>query len=369
MKALILTITAGQGHNQTAKAISDYLTQNGAESTYMDTFEYIAPVLKETVSNGYLLSTKAAPKLYGGIYRLAEKRDVDRKLPLNKITDEILSRKLVKYINEEYRPDVIVCTHIFSAILITQIRDRLIDNPKTVGIVTDFTVHPYWEESVMDYYITASELLNHQMMKKGIPENKIVPLGIPINPKFAKKMPKANAREILGLEDKITVLVMSGSMGYGNVTDVIKELDKAKDDFQIVSICGNNKKLKHKIDNLKMNKKLYNHGFTDKVDVFMDAADFIITKPGGLTSSEAFAKRLPMIMVNPIPGQEDRNVEFFLNNGAAIKATSTYPIDEAIYELKSNSKRIEALEKMIDVIRKPNSTKDLADFLEKITKM
>lgn len=367
MKVLILTITAGQGHNQTAKAISEYLTSIGVESTYMDTLEYVSPVLAETVSNGYLMSTKAMPKLYGGIYQMAEKRDMEyRSHSLTKITDTILSKKLVKYINEEFRPDIIVCTHIFSALLITQISDRLIDNPKTVGIITDFTIHPYWEDSAMDYYITASELLTNQAVKKSIAERKIKPLGIPIKPKFAKKISKDEAREILGIENKSTVLVMSGSMGYGNVVDIIKDLDKSKEDFQIVSVCGYNDKLKNKIDGLDLKKKIYNHGFVDNVDIMMDAADCIVTKPGGLTSSEALAKRVPILMVNPIPGQEDRNVEFFLNNGAAIKISSTYPIDEAMYQLMNNPKRGETLEEMIDVIRKPNSTADLAEFLKQI---
>jgi len=367
MKVLILTITAGQGHNQTAKAISDYLTSQGVESAYMDTLEYIAPVLAETVSNGYLVSTKVTPKLYGGIYQMAEKRETEYKRhSLNKITDTILSKKLVKYINEDFNPDIIVCTHIFSALLVTQISDRLLYRPKTIGIITDFTIHPYWENAMLDYYVTASELLTNQAIKKGISPKKIVPLGIPIKPKFADKISAEKARDILGVEDKNTVLVMSGSMGYGNVIDVIKDLDKSSEDFQILSVCGHNEKLKNKIDSLELKKKIYNHGFVDNVDVFMDASDYIVTKPGGLTSSEALAKRLPILMVNPIPGQEDRNVEFFLNNGAAVKISSTYPVDEAMYQLLTNPKRREALDEMIDVIRKPNSTRDFAEFLSEV---
>lgn len=369
MRVLILTITAGQGHNQTARAISDYLNSEGIESTYMDTLEYISPVLAETVSNGYLMSTKAMPKIYGGIYQMAEKRDTEyRNHSLAKITDTILSKKLIKYITEEFRPDIIVCTHIFSALLVTQIADRLTNNPKTIGIITDFTIHPYWEDSAMDYYITASELLTNQFMKKGIEEEKIKPLGIPIHPKFAEKIPKEKAKEILGIENDATVLVMSGSMGYGNVVDIIKDLDKSSADFQIVSVCGNNEKLKNKIDKLNLKKRIYNHGFVDNVDVMMDAADCIVTKPGGLTSSEALAKRIPIFMVNPIPGQEDRNVEFFLNNGAAIKISSTYPIDEAMYQVLTNPKRKETLNEMIEILRKPDSTRDLAKFIIDICK-
>ena len=176
--------------------------------------------------------------------------------------------------------------------------------------MTDFTIHPFWEDADLDYYVTANELLNHQASKKGIDTSKILPIGIPIHPKFGKKMDKLEARNILGIEDKPTILIMSGSMGYGNLETIITDMDTMDMDFQIISICGNNKNLKE--DRWDDNKeKVYNYGFTDKVDIIMDAADCIVTKPGGLTTSESLAKGLPMIIINPIPGQEERNLQNF----------------------------------------------------------
>jgi len=162
------------------------------------------------------------------------------------------------------------------------------------------------------------------------------------------------------------VLVMSGSMGYGKVDKVIDELDQSPLDFQIVSICGFNEKLFKRINKKKTNKKLINLSFSDKVDLYMDAADCIVTKPGGLTTSEALAKGVPMIMINPIPGQEDRNVEFLLNNGAALKVSKTFTVDDAVYQLFSNTMRFNTLKETVAYLGKPNSTNDFVNFIMKI---
>lgn len=363
MKALILSITAGQGHNQTAKVMSDYLNTAGVECSYMDAYEYINPVLSDSVSRIYLMSTKTLPKIYGGVYRLCEKREPSEvRHLLSKLTNSVLSGRLYKYIVKE-APDVIICTHIFAALLITYLKETNALSAKTIGIVTDFTIHPYWEDSNLDYYVTASPLLTLQGIKKGIPAEKFKPFGIPINPKFSKKFDRAEACRQLGIPDKRTILVMSGSMGFGNIIEEIETLDKLDLDFQIVSICGSNKRVKSKIDKMVWRKNVYNYGYVDNVDVFMDAADCIVTKPGGLTTSEALAKGLPMIMANPIPGQEDRNVEFLLNVGAAIKMSGTYPIDEAVYQIFSSPKRRLLLDEAVAALGRPNSTRDLSDFV------
>ena len=365
MRVLILTITTGQGHNQVAKNLCDCLSQCGADAFSMDVFEYITPVLKEVVSHGYLMSTKRLPKVYGKAYRMAEKRDADSKVI--KITSSIMARKLTKFIND-YMPDVIICTHVFAAMLVSNIKKKIGKDTKSIGIVTDFTIHPYWEETDLDFYITATELLNNQAVKKGISEDKVLAIGIPVDMKFSKAVSKQAAREELGFEQKKTVLVMSGSMGYGKFGKMIKQLDEADLDFQIVSVCGHNAKLKKEIDKMKLNHKIYNYGFSDKIDLFMDAADCIVTKPGGLTTSEALAKGLPIIMANPIPGHEDRNVEFLLNNGAAFKVSKTFPIDEAVYQMFTSDIRLEGMKKMAEKLGKKDAITKFTKFIMELEK-
>lgn len=362
MKGLIFSITAGQGHNQTAKVMAEHLEKNGVTCKYMDVYEYINPHLSESVSKLYLMSTKNMPRIYGQGYRMCEKLDSGNNRVLPRLTNTLLSKKLLQMVKAE-KPDFIICTHVFAALLVTELLDRLAINIHTIGIVTDFTIHPYWEDTCLDYYITASELLTYQGVKKGIPKEKFRAFGIPIDPKFALRSSREEAFRKLGIPMMRTVLVMSGSMGFGHIVDEIRALDQLEEEFQIVTICGSNKKLKEQIDKLKLKKAVYNYGYVDNVDVFMDAADCIVTKPGGLTTSEALAKGLPMLMNNPVPGQEDRNVEFLLNTGAAMKISKTFPLDEALHQLFGDEERREALNHGISLLRKPSSTEDLTRFI------
>ena len=361
MKGLIFSITAGQGHNQTAKVMSDYFNSVGVDCSYMDVYDYINPYLSESVSKIYLASSKNLPKIYGRVYRLCEKREPDEMRGLPKLTNNILASRLVKMVNSE-APNFIICTHVFAALLVTALADRIDKNIKTLGIITDFTIHPYWEDTQLNYYITPSEVLTHQGVKRGIPAEKFKPLGIPIDTKFETRLPKSEAFKTLGIPEAPTLLLMSGSMGFGNMAAEIRALDKLDMDFQLVTICGNNEKLYNCIEKLKTKKRVFNYGYVNNVDVFMDAADCIITKPGGLTTSEALAKGLPMIMSNPVPGQEDRNVEFLLNAGAALKVSRTYPIDDAVNQMFTGNRRA-LIEKAIQDLGKPTAARDLAEFV------
>lgn len=368
MKALVLSITAGGGHNSTAKAICAYLESMGCEAEMLDTFNYVNRILGETVSEGYLLTASKMKLLYKGGYRLAEKRKKSKTdASPTRVSADIMAKKLLRYINS-YDPDVIICTHIFAGIILDVLKQKRETKAKCIGILTDFAFHPFWEEGLnLDYVVVPNALLTAQAIKKGFTEKQILPLGIPIHPKFSENISKAEARARLGLDlNKRTVLLMSGSMGYGNIEETVNLLDSVPYDFQLITVCGNNSTAKAKIDTLRTQKRVLNLGFVDYVDVLMDASDCIITKPGGLTSSEALAKNLPMIIVNPIPGQEDRNTEFFVNNGVAMAVSSTLPLDEVMYHLLSDPRRIEVMRESIKLISKPNSTRDICEFAKNI---
>lgn len=349
-----------------AKALEECFKSERADSVEcmtLDVFEYVNPLLADSVQKGYLMSTKMIPKAYGAFYRVSEQRNVSKYSSVGKLVKTILNKKLMQFLNE-YQPDAIVATHIFSAIAISYLRKKYGMPAKTYAIITDFTVHPFWEDVDIDYYITATDLLDYQAMKKGYPLDKVKPFGIPILRKFADSIPKAEARRRLALEDKFTVLVMTGSMGYGSdVFSNLEKMDELPADFQLITVCGNNKKLKQHIDEMPKQKKFINYGFTDNIDVLMDAADCIITKPGGLSTSEALAKRLPIIMLDPIPGQEDRNEEFMLNNGIALSVSKTYPIDEILYQIIQHPWKLEQLRENMKYFSKPNSARDLARFI------
>lgn len=370
MKVLFLSNTAGQGHHSTAKALMEMLKSQGVQCKMIDTFAYANPVLYETVAHGYLMATSIVPNTYGRFYRVAEKKDKNESMysPAN-VASSIMSLKLKKLFEREFYPDVIVCTHVFSAQVANVMKAKhWIDIP-VIGIDTDFTIHPFWQDvGKIDYIVTASELLTLQALKRGIRKEQILPLGIPISPKFSRRIDKAEARRQLGIEDKRTILLMSGSMGHGNLSQVLETLDTIDSDFQILAVCGNNHHAKRKIDKMVTRKKVFCYGFVNNVDIMMDAADCIVTKPGGLTTSEALAKNLPIVMVNPIPGQEERNVEFMLNNGLAINSTETFPVDEAIYQLFMYPEKLTNMIENIKLIGKPHATRDLCNFIMKLKK-
>lgn len=367
MKVLILTITAGQGHNTTAKAISTHLENMGIQSIVLDTYYYINKLLGNTVSKGYLVSVNAR-MAYKKAYRRLEKRKKNSyKISASRVTNVFLAQKLRKFI-DIYDPDVIICTHIFAGMIVDVMKQLKETRAKTIGILTDYTIHPYWEETLrFDYIIIPNEYLTIKAKKKGFYDNQILPFGIPILPKFNEKLSKPDICKKLNLENnKNTVLLMSGSMGYGHIEKIVEEIDKSDIDLQIISVCGNNKDTKKIIDNKKMRKKLINYGFADNIDELMTVSDCIITKPGGITTSEALAKQLPMIITNPIPGHEDRNTEFLLNHGAAMSVTATFPLDEILHQIFDNPSRLKHMRQAIDTIRKPNSTADICEFVKSL---
>lgn len=367
MKTLILSISTGQGHHATSQAIEKAFENLGVECEILDAYEYIEPILSDLVSKGYLLSTAYAKKISSKVYNIAVKKNKPvTKYSVPKLTNTVMAKDLKHYI-EAYNPDVIICTHVLSATLVNIMKEKNWIKALTVGVVTDFTVHPLWEETrLLDYYVTPSELLEFQMMAKGLEVNKILPFGIPIKAKFSEHMDRKAARELLNLDlHKRTLLIMSGSMGYGKIDESIDKLDKLDLDFQALVVCGNNKRMFRKVSALETQKRFDIYGYVDNVDIMMDAADCIITKPGGITTSETLSKGLPMIMVNPIPGHEMRNAEFMLNNGLALYATKSFPLDEAVFSLFRHPDRIENLRSNMKTFGRKNSSMNLCQFLKK----
>lgn len=363
MKVLIVSVKTGYGHHSTAKAIINYLSEKGVDCEMLDTFEYINPLLADSIDNGYMFSTKYFPETYGKAYDKLDRHDEkwDRHSPVT-VLSKIVSNRLKDYITD-YAPDVIIGTHSYACMMMTYLREKNIVTCPLIGIITDFTVHPFWESTELDYYVIPNELLKNRALKKGIPEEKILSYGIPIRKQFSNRISKEDARRILGIENKTTLLVMMGSMGFGNVVKDIQSIDDMEEDFQVLCVCGKNEKMKSEIEGISWKKKVIPFGFVDNVDVMMDASNLIITKPGGLTSSEFLAKKLPAIIMNPIPGQENRNTEFLVNNGAAIMVTDTFPLEEALYELMTNPVRAELLEKSVEFLAKPYATRDLCEFV------
>ena len=363
MKVLLFSVTAGEGHNTTAKAVARSLEGMGAETRIVDAYRTSGRIMYHTVAGGYILVSSYLKYGYGIVYRMLEhRRGNSYRLSPARLSGRSLAKKF-KRIIDEYDPDVVVCTHSFAARILDIVKERYGMRAKTLGIVTDFTMHPYWEEAQrLDRLILPCEPLIPLAYKKGFTDEQIRPLGIPVNPKFAVSVDKNEARRILGLDSALpTLLVMSGSMGYGNMERVLRRLDRLDVPFQIIVVCGNNKKAYARIRERTWQKPLLALGYTDNVPLLMDASDLIISKPGGLTTSEALTRRLPMIIVNPIPGHEDRNVKFLTQTGSAVAPTKKLPLAETVKALITDPERRTEMQASIDIIRKPNAVLDLCN--------
>ena len=369
MKILILNNKVGGGHTSTAKAIKSILEKDpSVEIRILDSYEYISPLLQKSVANGYLLSTSVLPYLYAGQYRFNEILDKTEKKDAGiNVVNNVFVSKLLTYFLEEFYPDIVICTHIISAEFINLLLKKQKLHVCAVGIITDFTIHPHWcRLSHFSYFITAGELLTYQAVKKGIPVEKILPFGIPVDKKFTKFIDKREAKKNLGLnEDKKAVLLMFGSMGYGNIEQVVAQTDSIQDDFTMMIVCGDNEKTREELIKTQknMNHECRIYGFVNDIDVMMSASELIITKPGGLTTCEALCKELPMVLIKPIPGQENRNLSFLTNNGIASYADEITSIDEVYYQIFYNKEKLSNTLSNIRLIKKPNAAEDLCKFL------
>lgn len=364
MKVLLMSVKAGYGHHSAAQSLIDCFKSHGLECEMLDTLSYFNKFIGNAVDRSYLFLTKYVKRPYGKVYTHLDKRVKPYgKCSFTSALFNIVAKRIKKYI-KEYNPDFIIATHSFAAVIMTILKDNGIITCPTFGIVTDFTIHPYWEITKLDYYITPDLLLNAAAEKKGIKKEKILPLGIPVKKQFSYKASKKEMRFKLGLSDKTTIMVMMGSMGFGSLKDIIRELDEYPSDFQIVCICANNKKMYKKISTESWQKEVHTLGFIKNVDEYMDASDIIITKPGGLTTSEALAKKLPLILTSPIPGQEDRNIEFLVNSGVALSITKTFPLNNALSQFFDSSWRQEHIKIAVEHIGKPNSAEALYKIIE-----
>jgi processive 1,2-diacylglycerol beta-glucosyltransferase len=367
MKVLILSVTAGFGHNAAANAVSESLKSRGAEVLVVDMFKYASKTHYDTVDKGYLFSTKYIPKPYGQLYSALEKNPTLRRRIISMIVTELITHKFAVFI-EDFAPDAIVCTHVFSAMVLDELKARNKLDAPVISILTDYTFHPFWDDlPFIEHIVTGSPLLSRMASKKGIPTEKLLPFGIPIHSKFNTSMSRVDARAKLDIDPNMfTVLYMSGSMGFGHITKHIKNLDNMKEEMQILCVCGNNEKAYNKLKKMDLKKNISIYGFVNNVDLFMDAADCIVTKPGGLTITECVHKKLPMIFSDAIPGQEVRNAEFFVNLGAAQICTRHFSVDDAIYLLYHSPARQVQMSEILSSIAPEDPTGKLASFIENL---
>ncbi len=314
---LIFSVSIGAGHNSAARAIVQQCKkQNGGSKTsIIDTLDFINPLFHKVLEGSYLSTLKFNPKLWGYIYDYTEASR--QSSGVNEAMAYISYHKIIDLI-ERFQPHIIIATHAFPAGILSAIKERTGMTIPLVSIVTDYGVHAFWIHSHMDLYFIPSEMMKHECLEKGIPEEKLVFKGIPLREDFAKAYDPVATRAKLGLDGRPVILVMGGGIGLGSVYTATKMILEMKKDFQVIAVAGKNEDLYHKLCRLaEGNPDVQVFSYVENVAELMSVADLLIGKSGGLTVTEALAMQLPMIILNPLPGQETRNADFLTNLGMA----------------------------------------------------
>ncbi len=369
MKILILSGNMGGGHNTAAKAIMQKAEEKGHTAVMIDTLMFLSPATSNMLSKIYSQTAIHSPKLLGVGSLIADKTtEMDIKTGSYSVLYEIMKHpaKWIYSFIKDNAFDVVIATHIFAGQALSYIKHEYMPKLKTGIVITDYAMLQFLSDTALDAYFAPHKYLV-PIYEEAVPGRKVLPTGIPVAKKFAQKTEKSKAREILGLPEKGgLVLIMCGSFGFGNVGSVIKSLMATlSEDCHIVVLCGRNQKLITKLGNeYGESGRVIPLAFTDKVDVYMDACDVLITKPGGLSVTEAAVKEIPLILSKPIPGWEENNVLFFSILG--MSDTSSKPKDIALLanELITNKDRAaEMIEKQREHINK-NAADDILKFFE-----
>lgn len=316
-KVLILTASTGEGHNQAAKSLADKFEEHGYSPYTMDLFKETSTALNTIMSDGYKVLANNLPMVYGAMYRMFNRKSFNNRflryglvMVKNRVLEEVRA----------IEPDVIVSTHPFGVGIVSDLKARNKIECTFMSVVTDFKAHYAYVSPYVDAYITGSEYTSDSLVDMKIPAEKIFAFGIPVKVEFQ------NCEErIIFSEDKklFKVLIMGGSMGSKDIAKVVKYLTVDADSrYHLTVVCGRNaslqEMLKEKYSEAIKTKKLEILGFTKNIPQLMDDSDVIVTKPGGLTTTEALSKQIPMIIPFAIPGQEKENTDFLVSSGAAI---------------------------------------------------
>lgn len=369
MEALILSCSTGGGHNAAGNAIGDELVKRGHQVRVLDPYALVSKSLARRIGGLYIRIAQRMPRLFGFIYLLGEGY---RKLPFRSpiyFANRKIALLLERYL-EEHPVDVMIMPHLFPAEVITYMKQKGMRVPKTVFIATDYTCIPFTEETDCDYYVIPSKELLAEFCDRGIPEHKIVPLGIPVSTSFLEDISQEQAKKQLGLSpEKNYILVSGGSIGAGNLEQTIGLLCdymEHQKKMECIVICGNNMRLYRKLlVKAEKIRKLHILKSTTKMHLYMKASDVFLSKPGGLSSTEAAATGVLLIHISPIPGCEFFNRHFFETHHMCIAVRDVRKqLVPAILHLKKNSVKNE-MRKAQKTYVNGQASVDICDWLEK----
>ncbi len=370
-KVLITYASAGDGHKKAAEAIyKSFLEYKDTEVISIDALNYTTRFFKFFYKRTYIVMIKRFPWLWGFFYQVLNNRFFFIiAAPFRAIVNHVNSMRLKEFLlNENF--DIILSTHFFASYVISRLKEQGRISASLINVVTDYRLHLFWIEKNVDKYIVAAESTRQDFLKRGIGKDKIIALGIPVRKQFANISSQADARRVLGLAaDKFTILIMRGGLGVGPIKDILLHLQRLDIDFQVIAVCGHNSMLEQELKLVAENseKRIKIIGFSHNVAVLMAASDIMISKAGGITVSESLSIGLPIISINPIPGQETGNADFLIRNNIGFMARNLDEINSIIDKFYRLPDKRDRLKKDIKDTGRPYAAGDIVKLAREMT--
>ena len=367
MKALIVYAKAGAGHRRAAEAVYSGFKRRGQEKdvVLIDCLDYTKPWFKNFYPNFYIFLVRFLSPVWAAIYYALENRLFYSLIkPLRRLNNWLVSKRFAEFLKKE-KPRVVISTQFFASEVVAALKRKKEIDSTLISVVTDFGAHTFWESEDVDIFVVASEDTKEDLISRHIPEEKIRVLGIPIEPPL-KEFNKSELRGESGLKkDLFTVLIVGGGFGVGPIKELVFSLNglakEVRDRVQLLVVCSRNKKLLGEMKDIALSSQidLKIFGFVPDLYRMMAASDVIISKSGGLTTSESLAQGLPMIIISPIPGQESKNCDLLVKNGAAIRIDRPFEIKKVIEELIKMPDKLEKMRRNASCFARPNSADDI----------
>ena len=361
-RVMVLSAAAGAGHVRSAEALVSAFGTQGVPATHVEVLKYTNPLFKRFYADLYLKLANRQPQLLGYLYHA-----LDRPWQLEKrrlTLDRLNTRPLVKLL-QKASPRLAICTHFLPAEILVYLRKRrLLDVPVGV-VVTDFDAHAMWLYRGVNWYFVACEETRVHLAALGIPPETIHVTGIPIDPAFAKPKSTRETRQKMGLDpDLTTILVSAVGFGMGPVESLVRSLHEIRHPIQLAVICGKNAALERRLKGFQgAAHPMRVVGYTTEMDSWMAAADLLVGKAGGLTSSEALARGLVLVVVNPIPGQEERNSDHFLEEGVAIRCNNLPALAFKIERLLEDGERLARMRQAVARLARPHAASEIVSIV------
>ncbi|OGW62073.1 MAG: hypothetical protein A2V83_06700 [Nitrospirae bacterium RBG_16_64_22] len=357
---LAVYVSCGSGHRRAAQAVAAAARERGLVADSVNLLDHVHPLFRRAYQNGYEWIVRHAPAIWAGLYASAAHPRSEAAL---RRVQGFLSRPAARPffdLIETSRPSTVVATHFLAVHLLGPLRARC--GFRLAATITDFEAHPFWIDGAVDTYTVAHEDVARELSALGVPRDRIEVTGIPIQPDLDKR-DSAACRKVLGIpDDERVILVLSGGIGVGRIEQVVVDLARRRVAASVWVSAGNDAGRLRRLEALasSLPLRVRPFGFVENIEDYLGAADVLVTKPGGLTVSEALARRLPTVLIDPIPGQEKANARFLTSRGAALEGGSAVEAVDAVERLLCDPALRSDLRRRMESLARPDAARDAA---------